>query len=1117
MSKTKYTKNDRLKEYIDLYVKETRPGGTNIDELEIRFGTNWWRPITKINFDNVIKRLKSLGWNAKGNADYHMNIQSQLVSLTTGKTTIGNIRTEIQGINAIQKYCKSNSIGLDDSGISYLQKTTKVYKKGTPDEKRLTPIDYKDFDFRVNYKTEKKLLPKYDVIKSLVRNWKNSKKVFRFIKRFTFTHEHFPFKIDCSVIKSSLKYKNRMIPQYTIEKSNVFNEASSYEIEIELDPTYTHTGGDWIFLKIRDGFKLVLSGLQQTNFPTAYPKQEMVADEYLRLIHGKKESLERRIRTRDFIGPSSISLELPNISPIDFESLSPNINQPYTVTEKADGTRKLLFIDRGGLLWFIDINMNIQFTGTKIDNKDYFNSILDGEHVLHDKNGMFIDTYLVFDLYFVNAEDYRGYPLLKIKKLVYDNPDINKNKFRYNELRSMLKSINITSVTKAATSFKVRAKTFYTNETGSIFVQCKYILDGISDGTMFEYETDGLIFTPINKSVGSNILGEWMDPIKKTWKWALKWKPPEFNTIDFLVTTKKAKNGQDFIGNIFENGNDLAEVRQLTQYKTLELRVGYNEKYHGYINPCQEIIEDKLSKYGDRDDSRLYKPVKFQPVDPSPNYDAWVCNMKLNVDFNSKYMTTENNLESFDDETIVEFRFDANREKYWQWIPIRVRYDKTADYKKGLPNYGNAFHVAQSVWRSIHNPITAVMLSTGKGIPTETVDQDVYYNTRDTTITKPLRNFHNLYVKKKLIMGASVRGGTIIDFAVGKAGDLPKWIAAKQSFVFGIDISPDNIENRKDGACARYLNLRKKFRIVPKALFVIGDSSKNIRSGEALTTEKGKQITQAIFGYGTHDEDKLGKGVYNQFGKGVNGFDLVSTQFAMHYFFETNITLQNFVRNISECCKVNGHFIGTCYNGLKVFRALENKKMGEKVVLMEGKQKMWEVTKQYDRDTFENNVGCLGAKIDVYQESINKIFSEYLVNFDYFIRVMENYGFVPISKEEAIDMKLPSAIGSFQELFNLMNSEIRERRLRESNVGDAVNMSEKEKKVSFLNNYFVFKKVRDVDAGAVYKTNIGVDPSVIIEGTKMGVKIEEVIEEQPKPKRKAKKRKKKVKIFKPHD
>ena len=1115
MPKKEQTNNDKLKEYIDQYVREgqkmqgSRP---NPDELEVRFGTNWWNPITKIKFDFVVERLKSLGWTSSGYADYHLNIQSQIVSLQTGKTTIGNIRTEVNGINAIQKYCNTNNINLEESSsVNFMQKTIKQ----RADNQKYFPIHYKDFQFRVNYKTEKKLLSKYDVVKSLVRNWKNSKKVFRYLKRFTFTNPDYPFKIDCSIVKSSGKNRNRMIPEYTVEKANLFNNPPSYEIEIELLSSAVAYGADYTFLKLREGFKIVLSGLQQTNFPTAYTKNDAILQEYMKLTHKSKTPIERRIKTRDFIGPSSISLELPNISPINQDAMFPNINLPYTVTEKADGIRKLLYIGSRGLMWLIDVNMNIQFTGAKITNEEYYDSILDGEHVLHDKNGMFIDTYLAFDCYFVNGEDYRGYPLLKIANLSYDNPDMNKNKFRYNTMRKLLKSCEIHGVTPSKPSFKIKAKTFYTNETGSIFTQCKFILDGISDGTMFEYETDGLIFTPIDKSVGSDILGEWLAPV--TWMSSYKWKPPEFNTIDFLVTTKKTANGQDFIGNIFENGSDLSENRQITQYKTLELRCGYSERDHGYINPCQEIIEDRLPRYGDRDDSRTYKPVKFQPIDPTPTFDAWKCNIKLEVEFEGKYMTTENNLESFDDETIVEFKYDASKPKYWQWTPIRVRYDKTADYKKGLPNYGNAFHVAQSVWRSIHNPITVEMLSTGKGIPTEIVDEDVYYNTRDTTITKSLRNFHNLYVKRKLINGTSVRGGTIIDFAVGKAGDLPKWISAKQSFVFGIDISPDNIENRKDGACARYLNMRKKFRSVPKALFTIGNSSRNIRSGEASLTEKSRQITQAIFGYGTHDEDVLGRGVYNQFGKGATGFDLVSVQFAMHYFFEDHIILQNFVRNISECCKVNGHFIGTCYDGLKVFRALESKQMGDKIVIMDGKQKMWEVTKQYDRDTFENNPSCLGYQIDVYQESINKVFSEYLVNFDYFIRVMENYGLIPITHEEAIEMRLPNAIGSFEELFIQMNTEIRERRLREGNVGDAINMTEKEKRISFLNNYFVFKKVRDVDTEAVYKTNMGVEINTSVKEEE-AVIAETVIEtpaEQPQPKkRKTKKRRKRVKIVK---
>ena len=65
-------------------------------------------------------------------------------------------------------------------------------------------------------------------------------------------------------------------------------------------------------------------------------------------------------------------------------------------------------------------------------------------------------------------------------------------------------------------------------------------------------------------------------------------------------------------------------------------------------------------------------------------------------------------------------------------------------------------------------------------------------------------------MKRKLICGIAHNGGTLIDLACGKAGDLPKWIYAKLAFVFGVDISRDNIENRKDGACARYLTKRRR-------------------------------------------------------------------------------------------------------------------------------------------------------------------------------------------------------------------------------------------------------------------------------------------------------------------
>ena len=96
-------------------------------------------------------------------------------------------------------------------------------------------------------------------------------------------------------------------------------------------------------------------------------------------------------------------------------------------------------------------------------------------------------------------------------------------------------------------------------------------------------------------------------------------------------------------------------------------------------------------------------------------------------------------------------------------------------------------------------------------------------------MTRGLRDFHNLFVKKILISAVSRREDILIDLAVGKGGDISKWIYSKLKFVFGIDISKDNIENRIDGACARYLNYRKKFKYVPRCLFINGNSSVNIR------------------------------------------------------------------------------------------------------------------------------------------------------------------------------------------------------------------------------------------------------------------------------------------------
>jgi hypothetical protein len=615
------------------------------------------------------------------------------------------------------------------------------------------------------------------------------------------------------------------------------------------------------------------------------------------------------------------------------------------------------------------------------------------------------------------------------------------------------------------------------NNNREIFKACRSIITK-SNSDLYEYEVDGIIFTPINTSVGGDYSKDSVYNYKRTWDMSFKWKPPQYNTIDFLVTTKKDESNKEVVKTLFENGLSTTSTQQLKQYKTLILMVGFDEKKHGYVNPCNDVIQDKLpSSSSDNINENTYKPMPFFPSNPTKE-NAYLCNIMLQKDQNgNNLMFTEDSKSAFDDNTIVEFKYLPSNKDGWQWVPIRVRHDKTTDYRAGLKNYGNAYHVAQSVWSSIHNPITEEILMSGTDIP-NVDDSDVYYNRNGRSQTKAMRDFHNLYVKKQLIYNMTSPGNKLYDLAVGKGGDFTKWISSKLRFVFGVDISKDNIENRIDGACARYLNYKKQHSLMPSALFINADSSKHILSGDACYSDKGKQIVNAVFGNGPKDEGLLGKGVYKQYGVGRDGFDVVSCQFAIHYFFENATKLHTFLRNVSEGCAVGGYFIGTCYDGKRVFNELRDTKQGNSITEFKNGQKIWEVRKEYDREEFNDDETSIGYAIDVYQETINKMFKEYLVNFDYLTRILKNYGFEPLTKEEAKENNMPSGIASFSQLYDQMNNKIiKDRRRKGSNVdpenefGEAYKLKKErgEQRISFLNNYFVYKKTNSVNAEEVYK------------------------------------------------
>jgi hypothetical protein len=1090
--KEKETSKDSQKEelskkfikYIETYLSSYTRFSENVyPELEIRFGTKKIKNINKVDFYNVIKSLLNYDFKLI-NENYFLKIMNA--------SNLSNIRTQIDGLPNIQSYCKLNNLSgiLDENNIKFVEKE---YFKNN--DTQLFPLDFDDYNFRVCYQIEHNYSRNHNAVEELYSKWNSLKKIFRYIKRYEYRHPDLPFLIHCSIVKTSKSQYGKFIEQFNIKDSEVFTSLENFEIEIELNneliiANKAFSSPEFLYTNLRKVIKYILIGLQETNYPITLNEIDFAIQQYLKLAKGPDYKAMMLPSIKDFIGPSSSTLQMVNILPEteinDTNNSIPNIRNNYTVTDKADGARKLLYISPQGKLYFIPTIMNIQFTGCYSEKKELFNTIIDGEHILHNKKGEYINVFACFDIYYFNGKNVTGLPFIKLT--VDDEKDDKDNKgdkgekdekddkdekgekmekskkeenfnYRLIILNSVIKSMDLKSITNSKEiHIKFTVKKFY---GAHIFNGCARILNNINEG-LYEYNTDGLIFTPANTGVCSLKVGVAAPNYKVTWNESFKWKPPEYNTIDFLIKFKKNELGNNFMGTLNNEGEDLTSYNQVKNYYTLILNVGFDEKKHGYINPYNDIINNNIKRDTKESYVNSYKPCRFYPTNPN-DVNAGLCNIlgKLDESNNLKIYTSEG--DEIEDNTIVEFAYNSSKPEFWRWEPLRLRSDKTSELRSGLKNFGNAYHTANSNWQSIHNPISESILMTGNGV-TVNNDDDVYYNKiSKTSETQALRDFHNLYVKSMLITKVSKSGYSLIDYAVGKGGDLPKWISANLNFVLGLDLSKDNIENRLDGVCARYLNYAQRYAIIPKALFLHGNSTHNIKTGSAFYDDKSKQIIKALFGEGTKNEVLLGKGVYNNYGIGKNGFNISSIQFAMHYMFESETILNEFIKNIKECTSLEGYFIGTCYDGNKIFNMLNSLNMDESISIFKNQKKIWELTKKYDAKEFNDDESSLGYAINVYQETINKTFKEYLVNYKYLLRIMENNGFVLLTETEYKQLNLPGSMGNFEQLYNFMNNEVKSNNYLLKKLGNSAQLSEEEKQISFLNNYFIFKKIRNVE------------------------------------------------------
>lgn len=511
-------------------------------EMEVRFGTNnrLAKPISKIDYDNVVGELLASGFTTTNPTGLSiLRIQNEYIDPRTGETKISNIRGEIVGVDLIQEYCKTNSIEKVinmPSSISASSDKIKFTQKSPPKigDKPIKPVDMFDFNFRLSFQLEQDFTVKSNIGQGIINRWLDSKKLFRYINRVRFYHPYFPVFADLSIVKGSKKVNRVPIPEVTIQKAGVFTNQETYEIELEIDNRRVGPGTPYNTAKelsdvIRKCIRIVLGGLQGTHYPISYSERDKVMQSYMSLVHGEQYQ-SRRVLPRDFIGPSSYTLQLENIQPTETSeeasSIVPNIRKKYTVTDKADGDRMLMFISENGRIYMIDTNMNVIFTGMIAPDKTLHRSLLDGEYIRYDKEKRALNLYAAFDIYYIAGESKREMGFVPVEE------DDVQNNFRLPLLNEYIRNLKPISVvderaadvqsgktpnlergTKEAVekakpcAVQIQCKTFYSDTTGStIFAGCSTILSNTADG-LYPYTTDGLIFTPTSTGVGSNRIG----------------------------------------------------------------------------------------------------------------------------------------------------------------------------------------------------------------------------------------------------------------------------------------------------------------------------------------------------------------------------------------------------------------------------------------------------------------------------------------------------------------------------------------------------------------------------------------------------------------------------------
>jgi len=972
-------------------------------------------------WQDVIQYLRSLG----------MRDEPQTVKLNICLTN--DIRITLTGAGVIQAYCKDNRIA-DKPFVAMIKETIA----------EADPVDLTAYGARVKLKREVPLAKTDPRLVEVIANWDKLAKHFRNIQRFEFVAPGgVALRFDISLVRENADRR----PARTFQEARITAQPPKYEVEAEVIALRSRTSAAQAVQLVIRGLGWLLQGRQRSFVLVSRAGSDSVLTSINDIFRPPSASRNRsRNGTRNsnpsgfrYPGPQPATLERPNmVEAGDAEPGIPNIRGGYNVTDKADGLRCLLYVAENGRIFLVDGGARVYGTGLQVE-RGAAGLVLDGEWIKKNRKGDPVSHYYAFDILATARGDtaVTQLPFLIEGAPLGSTAAGNTRQAVMSSIVKLLGSAMPYQPVPPAFQLQIGMKTF---RTGSNLFR-DAITPMLDDARAAPYATDGLIFTP---NAAPLPLGG------GTWAAQLKWKPPHENTIDFLVAFEKEKGGSlDLVGTKFREDSG-----QTVRYKTMRLFVGSSRDV-AFADPRATILGGEPLPASLEEGE--YRPVEFRPMEPrdpmastcyiaigeSASDPAAATRAATILDPGAEEARATRTGDILQNNMIVEMAYYPERAPGWRWEPVRVRFDKTERFAAGQKRGTmNADWVASSIWSSLHNPVTEEMIRTGTVVaclaPSATVAPSTYYNrrapARDMMKVQCLRNFHNDVVKRDILLRKTVRpGAALCDLAMGKAGDLHKWISTGVGRVFGCDIAAANLNDPEDGAYRRLLDKMVSMGgrdRVPPMTFVQADASKRLSDGSAGVTAEDRAILTETFAPSA---------------SGSGQFDVVACMFATHYMFRDENTLAGFLTNLADTVKVGGYFVGCGFDGDAVARLLAAEPTA---VGQDGATDVWAITKRYGTaigSSVPASAAGLGLTVDVDFISIGDTHPEYLVSFPYLQSRLAEAGLDLLTPAELLERGLPASSQMFGETWAATTGS-----------GKPYNMSDAEKRLSFLNRWYVF-------------------------------------------------------------